>query len=77
MENNIIKINIKVTKTYEEYIVIRTNANGSSTMYSYYRENKNPILDRKHSSFNKWSFIEYLKGIQVKKNIIKEVEAVD
>lgn len=66
------KINIKNTKTTEEYIKIMQNADNTATMYSYIKisdtENKS-----KHT-FNKTAFIEYLNSIQLPKKYIKEVE---
>lgn len=49
-----------------KYINILSNEN--NTLYSFY----DGISDvAKKSSFNKYSFIEYLKGIQIPKKYIK------
>lgn len=70
------KIDIKNTKTIEEYIKISYNVNNNNVLYSYIKICKNPILDRDHHTFNKYAFINYLEGLGIKKSIIKQVEDV-
>jgi len=66
------KINIKNTKTTEEYIKIMQNISKTNTMYSYIKIS-NTDNKSKHT-FNKTAFIEYLKSINLPKKYIKEVE---
>ena len=69
------RINIKNTKTIEEYIKIATNIDKTNTMYSYIKiSSKDYTQDKSKHTFNKQVFIDYLKGINVPKKYIKEVE---
>lgn len=69
------KICIKNTKTIEEYIKIAENVDKTCTLYSYIKINsKNYAQDTSKSTFNKYSFINYLKSINIPKKYIKEVE---
>ena len=53
---------------YDNYITITTNDNGI-TAYTYC---KNDSVVK--TTFNKYAFIEYLKGTNVKQKYIKEIE---
>ena len=68
------KISIKCTKNIEEYIKIDTGIAG--TCYSYiYIDDLNPCMSRGKHTFNKNSFLEWLKsGRVVAKKYIKMVE---
>ena len=66
------RINIKNTKTTEEYIKIMQNIDKTNTRYSYIKIS-NTDSKSKHT-FNKTAFIEYLKSINLPKKYIKEVE---
>ena len=69
------KIYIKNTKTIEEYIQITENTNKTNTLYIYKRiNNKGYTQETSKSTFNKYSFINYLKSINIPKKYIKEVE---
>lgn len=69
------KIYIKNTKTIEEYIQITENTNKTNTLYIYKRiNNKGYTQEISKSTFNKYSFINYLKSINIPKKYIKEVE---
>lgn len=71
------RIQIKLTKTTEEYIKISISedVDNPMTMYSYIKLGKESWQDRAKHTFNKTSFIEYLKGIQVPNKYIKLVES--
>lgn len=60
MNKTIIQVNSN------SYIVITDN--NLQALYSYYNND-----NCKKSSFNKYAFIEYLKGIQVPKKYIKQL----
>lgn len=68
------KIDIKNTKTIEEYIKISYNVNSNNILYSYIKICNKPGFDRDHHTFNKYSFINYLESIGIKKSILKQVE---
>ena len=56
----------------KNYIKITTNVSGVS-LYSYYANgNDTP----KKTSFNKWSFIEYLKSIKIPKKYIDMLQVL-
>lgn len=66
------RINIKNTKTTEEYIKIMQNIDKTNTMYSYIKISN--IDNKSKHTFNKTAFIEYLKSINLPRKYIKEVE---
>lgn len=68
------RISIRNTKTTEEYIKIATNTTGTATLYSYVKICKNPMLDKSKHSYNKDAFIQWLKGANIPKKYITEVE---
>lgn len=53
---------------YDNYITITTNDNGI-TAYTYCKNDRTV-----KTTFNKYAFIEYLKGANVKQKFIKEIE---
>lgn len=72
------RINIKNTKTIEEYIKIATNTDKTNTMYSYIKiHSKDYTQDRSKHTFNKMAFLEYLNNINIPKKYIKEVETYE
>lgn len=56
-----------------KFIKILKNSNGIAS-YNYY--NGNNIDTPSKSTFNKYSFIEYLKGCNIPKKYLKEVENI-
>ena len=69
--NTVKRIQMKNTKTTEEYIKIMSN--GNQTMYSYIKICDNPIHERSKHTFNKDAFIQYLQSIGIPSKYIKEV----
>lgn len=61
---------IHYNNNYDDYITITTNENGVST-YSYCKNDR--VVK---TTFNKYAFIEYLKGTEVKRKYIKEIEKI-
>ena len=70
MEKSIIYIKENKKSGAWQYIKMITNCNGI-TLYSYYDGIQD---DAKKSSFNKCSFIEYLKSIKISNKFIKKME---
>ena len=68
------KIIIKNTKDKEEYIKIQKNSTNTITMYSYIYTNDKTNQSISKSLANKYSFIEYLKGRNIPKKYISQVE---
>ena len=66
-------ITTKKTKNQDGNCFIKILKSGANIYYSYY-DGKYSIDEPKKSTFNKFSFIEYLKNIKVPKKYIKEVE---
>lgn len=66
-------ITTKKTKNQNGNCFIKILKSGTNICYSYY-DGKYSIDEPKKSTFNKFSFIEYLKNIKVPKKYIKEVE---
>ena len=55
------------------YVKIMKGINGNCS-YSYYNGNSIDLPSK--STFNKYSFIEYLKGCNIPKKYIKEIENI-
>ena len=66
-------ITTKKAKNQDGNCFIKILKNVANICYSYY-DGKYSIDEPKKSTFNKFSFIEYLKNIKVQKKYIKEVE---
>ena len=71
MDKKILYIKENKTTKLWQYISITTNSNGIS-IYNYY--NGKNIDTATKSTFNKYTFIEYLKSIQIPKKYINEIE---
>ena len=70
-QRKVIHIRENKTTLLNECITSVTNSNGI-TIYSYYNGKQ---IEPKKSTFNKASFIEYLKSIQLPKKYIKQVDS--
>lgn len=58
------------SSNHNNYITITSN--GNACVYTWYKDDQ-----ARYTSFNKWAFIDYLKGCRIPKKYLKEVEAYD